>query len=162
MQSCLNTEPTRTHSWPAGARAALWAGCIALLLGLAPWAGAAQYRFVLVANRSVPVDSLERSEVAAIFLSQNAHWDDGSAVKPVTLRTSDVREEFAQVVHGKDDLALRKHWQRQIFTGRGTPPPERPNDEAILDYVARNPGAIGYVSSGAKIDTSAVKIVALR
>ncbi|MCB1054509.1 MAG: hypothetical protein KDD11_03235 [Acidobacteria bacterium] len=134
----------------------------ALLFVIAPIARAAQYRFVLVANRSVPVESLDRSEVSDIFLSQEAHWSDGSVVKPVTLRTAEVREEFAKVIHGKDDLQLRKHWQRQIFTGRGSPPPERPSDEALLDYVARTPGAIGYVSANARIDSSSVKVVALR
>ena len=38
-----------------------------------------------------------------------------------------------------------------IFSGRGVPPPELDSDEAVIRFVLKYPGAIGYVSAGADI-----------
>jgi len=38
------------------------------------------------------------------------------------------------------------YWQRKMSQGV-TPPPVRTTDEEVVAYVARTPGAIGYVSS---------------
>lgn len=41
--------------------------------------------------------------------------------------------------------------QQQIFSGRATPPAELASDAEVIAFVARTPGAIGYVSAGATL-----------
>ena len=47
--------------------------------------------------------------------------------------------------------AVANYWQRQIFSGRGTPPPIKESDAEVIAFVAANPGAIGYVSADAEV-----------
>lgn len=120
----------------------------------------AQDRFVLVAHADVPVDSIEREVLSQAFLQKSVRWSDGTPIRPVSLNVQRVRETFAQAVLGKSDLELKKYWQRQIFTGRGSPPPDRSTDEEVLDFVRQTPGAVGFVSAGTR--TTGVKVLQLR
>jgi len=56
-------------------------------------------------------------------------------------------------VHQRRVQAVLHYWQQQVFSGRGHPPPVLPSDAAVIEYVARTPGAIGYVSSGIRLTT---------
>jgi hypothetical protein len=56
--------------------------------------------------------------------------------------------------------AVKSYWQQVIFSGRGVPPPELESDEAVIRYVLRFPGAVGYVSGTA--DVRGVKVLAVR
>jgi ABC-type phosphate transport system substrate-binding protein len=147
-------------SWAAGH---CWVALLGILVGLTlltPTTASAQSGFVVVAHPDVPVSSIDMDMASKIFLQKERRWSDGTTIHPVTLAVSEVREEFAQVVHHRSELDLRKHWQRQIFTGRGSPPLERPNDAAVLEYVRSTPGAIGYISPGAR--ANGVKVIQLR
>ena len=64
---------------------------------------------------------------------------------------------FSQEILGRSLDMVESHWQAQVFSGRGTPPTGVANDQAVLDFVRRTPGAVGYVSRGAS--TSGVKVI---
>lgn len=82
-------------------------------------------------------------------------------VLPVDLpATSPVRSGFSQGVHDKPVAAIKVYWQRRIFTGQGVPPVEKASDREVLDYVAANRAAIGYVSANARVGDG-VKVVNL-
>lgn len=132
-----------------------------LLPGLLPAPGQGAADFQVVAHRGVPESSLTRAELSDIFLLRTLSWSDGTPTKPVTQETRQVDEAFCREVHGRSVASVKKFWQRQIFTGRGTPPPERASDSEVLSYVRSTPGAIGYVSSRANLD-SGVKQIQLR
>ena len=52
---------------------------------------------------------------------------------------------------------MKSYWSKQIFTGKGTPPKEVGNDASVLDLVANNKNAIGYVDAAQVSD--GVKVV---
>lgn len=117
--------------------------------------------FVIVVNAENPVAALDKREVAKLFIKRTSAWDDGVTAEPVDQAPDTAtREAFSEVVHGRSVAAVKSYWQKQIFSGRGVPPPELANDAAVLDFVGKNRGAIGYVSEGA--DTSGVKVVELK
>jgi hypothetical protein len=147
----------RIPAWPWIPKVVLVAVLLSILVATFP--ATAGPNFLLVAHEDVPGVSIDQNTAAKAFLHRGARWDNGLPIRPVTLATQEVREEFARVIHGKTDLELRKHWQRQVFTGRSSPPLERPNDEAVLDYVRHTPGAIGFVSLDA--EPAGVKILHL-
>jgi ABC-type phosphate transport system substrate-binding protein len=115
----------------------------------------------LVVNPSNPVSSVTRDQASRIFLKKSSTWDNGQRMMPVDLdESSPVRAKFSQIILGKDLAAVSSYWQRQIFSGGGTPPPTKGSDAEVLAYVRDNPGAVGYVSATA--DTTGVKVIQVK
>jgi ABC-type phosphate transport system substrate-binding protein len=116
--------------------------------------------FHVIVHPDNPAQRLSRRFVADAFLRRTARWPHGELLAPVDLSPqSSLRAEFSEQVLGKPLTALRMHWQQVIFTGRGLPPPEFPSEVAVVQYVLRERGAIGYVSPGA--DCAPAKVVTL-
>lgn len=136
-----------------------------LLLGtlLLPPVGLSQEsQFTLVVSPENDVSSLSRKDVARMFLKRTRSWPDGSAVIPVDQSSrATVRVVFTKDVLEAEGLekmsAVESFWQKQIFSGRGSPPPIKGSDDEVVAFVAKTPGAIGYVSEGTELGT--VKIV---
>ncbi|ASB48973.1 substrate-binding domain-containing protein [Alkalitalea saponilacus] len=117
--------------------------------------------YKVIVNSDNSTASLTSKEVSDIFLKRTSRWDSGVAILPVDLTpNSSVRATFTQEVHGRNVNAIRSFWQQAAFSGAGSPPPEQPNDEAVVNYVRNNPGAIGYVSAAAS--TVGVKTITVR
>ncbi|MBN2370749.1 MAG: substrate-binding domain-containing protein [Vicinamibacteria bacterium] len=129
------------------------------LIGAAPETSAADFKVVV--NDANPIASIEAANLAQLFLKKQTRWDDGSAVKPVDLSVnSSTRAVFTKRIHGRDVNAIQSYWQKQIFSGRATPPPEMSSDADVVAFVRMRPGAIGYVSSEAAVGKG-VKVVGL-
>lgn len=124
---------------------------ISLLLAIPSISAAADYR--LIVNEASPVKSLRSEEVQRFMLGKTTKWAHGLQVQPVDQApNSSIRAAFSRDVLEKSISAVKGYWQSQIFSGRGVPPTELQSDDAVVDFVRRNPGAIGYVSSGATLD----------
>ena len=120
---------------------------------LADAAGGAEPGLRVVVNEANPVTSLSREELADLFLKKVSSWGDGTLVLPVDQLERDG-------ILRKSSNAVRAYWQQRIFAGRDIPPPERESDGAVLAFVRRNRGAIGYVS--AESSTAGVKALTVR
>jgi ABC-type phosphate transport system substrate-binding protein len=106
----------------------------------------------VIVNLSNPINSTTREFVAQVFFKRITRWQGGDVVHPVDLRAeSNVRRAFSGGVLKRSVAAVRSYWQQRIFSGRDLPPPELDSDEAVIKYVSSSPGAIGYVSPGAKL-----------
>jgi ABC-type phosphate transport system substrate-binding protein len=108
--------------------------------------------FVLIVNAKNSQKTAPRSFVADAFLKKATRWDDDEAIRPVDQKPSaDVRKSFSKLVLKRSVAAVRNYWQQKIFAGRGVPPPELDSDEAVVAYVEKHVGAVGYVSVSAKL-----------
>ena len=117
--------------------------------------------YQLVVNNNNSITSLSKDRVKKIFTKKLTKWDNDSKIKPVDLpKNSTVRSKFTKDVFNKSVSAMKAFWQRQIFSGKGVPPPEKKNNAAVIEYVKNNSGAIGYVSTNA--DISGVKKVTIK
>jgi len=128
--------------------------CAAAALGFAlrSQAQEAAPDFRVIAHPSRPSSSVERAFLADAFLKKVTRWADGENIRPADLRpNSAARKRFTEVVLKRSVGAVRSYWQQRIFSGRDVPPPELDSDEDVLAFVAKHPGAIGYVSGAAKI-----------
>ena len=131
----------------------------AITLGLST--GVYAQNFKVIVNTDNTVKEITKKQLDKIFLKKSTKWDDDTKIKPVNLdQESDVRESFSKDVHRKNVSAIKAYWQKQIFTGKGVPPVEKSNDEEIVEFIKSNPGAIGYVSSGA--NTNGVNTVTVK
>lgn len=132
------------------------------LLVLLPGARtAAAADFKIVVNASNPIETAKAAELGQLFLKKDTRWDSGATVEPVDQASgSAVRASFSKVAHGKSVNAVTSYWQRQIFSGRATPPPELSSDAEVLSFVRSHPWAIGYVSASASVGDG-LKVVRL-
>jgi ABC-type phosphate transport system substrate-binding protein len=129
--------------------------------GLVTARPAAAEGFAVVVNKANPLDRLARAEVSKLFLRRTRAWPNGVAVVPYDLSaTSPVRASFSAGVHQKALWIIVAFWQQEIASGRTTPPDVHPTEQAALDAVRRNPGAVAYVSEGAALGPD-VKALAL-
>lgn len=115
----------------------------------------------VIVHKDNPADSITRSELSQYLLKKSSRWGNGYSAKvdPVDLDSgSDVREAFSRDIHKRSVASIKNYWQRQIFSGRGVPPPEVGSEAAVISHVS-SPGAIGYVSSRATLDS--VKVVSV-
>lgn len=114
----------------------------------------------VIVNKNNSITSINKSELSDIFYKKSSEFSNGSKVTPVDQKASSaVRKSFTSEVHGKSVTAIKSFWQQSVFQGKSTPPIEKSQDEAVVEYVANNPGAIGYVSSSA--DVSSVKTISI-
>jgi ABC-type phosphate transport system substrate-binding protein len=135
---------------------------IILILAVLAWAVpavATGQGFKVVVNEANPSDTISMQQLENIFMKKTGTWRNGQPVIPVDqTASSSTRHGFSNVIFGRDTNAIKSHWQRQIFSGRGVPPPEKASDNEVLAFVRVNSGAIGYVSSDADVG-SGVKVL---
>jgi hypothetical protein len=117
--------------------------------------------FQLIAHAANPHGEVSEQFVAEAMLKKTTRWSHGETIRPVDLpAASRVRQRFSQRVLKRSVAAVRSYWQQRIFTGRDVPPPELDSDEAVIRYVSKHAGAIGYVGANAKLGET--KPLALR
>jgi ABC-type phosphate transport system substrate-binding protein len=123
---------------------------LASLGGSLPVVGADQ-TFKVIVNPDVQGNQIPRHALSSIFLRSVQRWGDGRTVRPVdqSMR-SPVREAFTQQVLAKRVEGLAYFWSERIRNGV-TPPPVKSSDADVIEYVAANEGAIGYVSVGTPV-----------
>jgi ABC-type phosphate transport system substrate-binding protein len=108
--------------------------------------------FRVIVNPDNPSISASRDFLERAFLKQTADWSDGESIRPVDQRPdSGVRRAFSNAVLKRSIAAVRSYWTQRIFSGRGVPPPELDSDEAVVGYVLKHRGAVGYVAGNADL-----------
>ena len=102
--------------------------------------------------------SISAKNVQRIFLGKEKKFPDGKETLPVNQASgAPARDAFDNKILGRSSTQVSAYWSKLVFTGKGIPPKEVDNDQAVIDIVANNPNAIGYVDSSAA--TGAVKVV---
>lgn len=121
-------------------RTALIAG---LLLGGYP-AMAAELAVIVAADLAAA--PLEAGMLRDIYLKKTFLDEGGRKIVPVNLPVSHpVREAFSRALFHQDSSALQGYWNQRYFHGI-RPPYVLQSQAAVVRFVARTPGAIGYVA----------------
>jgi ABC-type phosphate transport system substrate-binding protein len=133
---------------------------VVLLGGLASMTvSAAGNQVIIVANSALAIDSINESELSRIYLLRQTAWADGSPIIALNREANNpTRELFTTQVLKQTANALASHWQQMHFKGK-TPPLVQESDQAVLVFVEKVQGAIGYVSSDTPIGNH-VKVLA--
>ena len=124
-----------------------------LLIDRGPAAAESVADFRVIVHPDNPSTSLSRDALTDSFLKRTTRWGDGETIRPVDQRSdSAVRRRFSDSVLQRSVAAVKSYWQQRIFSGRELPPPELESDEAVVSYVMKHRGAVGYVSGAAKLE----------
>jgi len=115
---------------------------------------------IVIANPSVKSAEVSKSDLRDVFTGAATSLKDGSHVTPVLLKSGPAHDEFLSEYIGKNDTAFRASWRSLVFSGQASMPKSLDSDSAVVEYVAHNPGAIGYIGKSTPHD--GVKILAVR
>lgn len=120
-----------------------------ILVLLFPWHALAD--IVVIVNAANPVRSMTPAEVAALYLARTRTFPSGEfALVFDQPRNSELRQRFFKNVANMAIGQVNTYWSRLMFSGQEIPPQALPNEQAVIDIVRRNPGAIGYISTAPK------------
>jgi ABC-type phosphate transport system substrate-binding protein len=106
----------------------------------------AKAQVIVIANPGVKATEISKSDLRDVFTGNATSLKDGSRVVPILLKASTTNEEFLQVYIGKSDSAYRAGWRSLVFSGQASMPKNLDPEAAVVDFVAHNTGAIGYIS----------------
>ena len=115
---------------------------------------------VVIANPSVKATDISAADLRDVFTGASSTLKGGSQVVPVLLKQGAVHEGFLSLYVGKSDSAFRAYWRSLLFSGQGVMPQTLDSEAAMVDFVARTPGAIGYV--GRSTTHEGVKVLTVR
>jgi hypothetical protein len=114
----------------------------------------------VIANSSVGVSQISPEDLRRVFLVTKTSLADGSHVVPVLLNLSSAYKAFLQEYIDKTPAGLENYYRSLAFTGKGTMPKMLKTEAAVLEYVKRTKGAIGFVSADAQ--TEGVKLLEVK
>jgi ABC-type phosphate transport system substrate-binding protein len=106
---------------------------------------------VIIVNKGVAVESMEKEALRDLFLGNISVWPDDKKINFAILGSSETHQSFVQTYTRKTESQFQAWWKRKLFTGTGKFPPKFSTDQEMIDYVAKTEGGLGYVSSGAAI-----------
>lgn len=118
----------------------------------------ASFAATLVVNSDIDSTRINAEQIELIYLGKKTLWDSGQRIVPVLVNEeSEESKRFLENVLKKSVAQYRAYWKRRLFSGGGAVPKTFRTSTEVVEFVARTPGAIGVVQSGAK--DSRVKVV---
>lgn len=134
---------------------------LALIIGCSAERSVAEIEITIIANTSVTETTLSGKKLEDIFLGKVVQWSDNAAIHVVTVKDQKIHQAFLDQYLKRSESQWNTYWKRLIFTGTGTPPEQAETQQALLDYVAKTKGAIGYIETETlSIDT--IKILEVK
>lgn len=107
----------------------------------------AEPTLVVIVPRNAPALELNRATLRDVYLKKIVIDDRGQALVPVNLPPGHpLRQWFSGEILHTDDEQLQSYWNERYFHGV-RPPYVLRSQTAIVRFVARTAGAIGYVAS---------------
>jgi len=117
---------------------------------------------VIITHASYKGTSISQNDLKKIYLGKKKTLPEGGNANPVDQSAnSPARKIFYSVIVKKSPSKLKSYWSKKIFTGKGTPPKIVGDDGAVLDWVGRHPGSLGYISKSFEVN-SKVKVLTIK
>lgn len=112
----------------------------------------------VITHPAVKEIGLSKSKLAKIYLGKLKKFSNGQRIKRVDLpKKSKERKKFYQTVIKKSESEMNRYWSKLKYTGKGKPPKTLNSAREVLQWVANNEGAIGYIDG--KYLNKSVKVV---
>jgi|GEM_PF-394177 len=101
----------------------------------------------IIANKDLPAVQLDKDDIAAIYLLKKKHWENGDDIMPINLPAqAEARNRFTAEIFDSTPDKLGSYWDQMLFKGE-TPPVTQNSEQAVILFVERIKGAIGYVET---------------
>lgn len=120
---------------------------IAIMVFLLAGATNAWSQILVIAHKTVPIDTLKKSELLDFYTCDIKKWRDGQPVIVFDLKSpSEVKTAFYFYL-GKSSSRMKSIWLKKLLSGEGEPPQAMDSEDEVLQKVATTAGAIGFVSN---------------
>ena len=120
----------------------------------------ASAQVIVIVNPSVQATDVSKSDLRDVFTGGASSLKNGAHVNPVLLKGGPADDEFLSAYIGKNDTAFKAGWRSLVFSGQASMPKTLDSEAAMVEYVAHNTGAIGYISKSTPHE--GVKVLAVR
>lgn len=125
---------------------------ITILIGLFLCAASGHAQVAVVAHKSVPLDSLTKSQLLDYYSCEIKQWSKDLPIIVVDLKLqSDVKDAFYKFL-GMTASRMKSIWLKKLLMGEGVEPLVVRSEEEMLKKVAATPGALGFVSASKVTD----------
>ena len=119
---------------------------IVIILFLFSWSETSFSQVAVVVHKSVPRDTIRKSELLDIYTGDIRKWHNDQPVVVFDLKPKgEVKETFYKFL-GKTSSRMKSIWMKMVLSGEGDPPDSMNSEDELLKMVAATTGAIGFVS----------------
>ena len=119
-----------------------------IALVLLVWACSVRAELAVIVNPQSGVDQLGRSQVINIFLASNREFPNGEPAVPIDLSPgSPENARFYRALVNRNTQQMSAYWSRLVFSGKASPPLRANSWKEVIQAVATNRNASGYVES---------------
>ena len=98
---------------------------------------------MLIVNRDAGITAIDTQQAVNLFMGRYNLLPSGISAIPVDYVPH--RSAFYQQLVGKTLAEINGYWARLVFSGRASPPLQLHTPDGLLQFVANNRGAIGYL-----------------
>lgn len=101
---------------------------------------------VVVVSPESPVTEIPRLHLSDLYLGRTSTFPNGESAEPIDQEPgSEARREFYERFLGRSQSEIKAHWSKAVFTGRGRPPRDVADGEAMKELLSGNPRGVGYI-----------------
>ncbi len=131
---------------------------IVTILFLFSWPETSFSQVAVIAHKSVPVDTIKKSELLDFYTADIKKWINGDKVIVNDLKPKgEVKKIFYKFL-GKTPSRMKSIWLKNMLSGEGDPPEALKSEEEMLQKIAATPGAIGFLSH-TKVDNNVKTLI---
>lgn len=111
------------------------------------WTCIALSQIAVIAHKSVPLDTIEKSNLLDCYTGDKSFWKDGTPVIIFDLKEKgNTRGVFYKYL-GISSTRIKSIWMKRMLSGDADPPEFLESEDKMLQKVASTKGAIGFVST---------------
>jgi len=110
------------------------------------WISATSAQVAVIAHKSVPLDTIKKSELLNFFTGDVSFWSDGKPIIIFDLKSKGEMKDTFYHFLGISSSRIKSIWMKRMLSGDADPPEFLKSEEDMLKKVAATAGAIGFVS----------------
>ncbi len=119
---------------------------IILLLLVAHLAQSQNAQLTVISNQKGAPAELKLEELRSIFMGEKQRWRNGTKVIIALMKpNTEIGRAISNKLYNMSSDEVNKFWLALVFQGKADSPVSFDSPEALENFVATNPGAIGIV-----------------
>lgn len=115
---------------------------------------------VVIVNKKNSTSALSSNQLKDLYLGDASSFPNGSAATVVFSKEENDARKKMNALLGKSQTQINAIWMKKALNDGVKAPPQLSSAEDIIEFVAKNPGAIGYVPAGTSLPAT-VKAVSI-
>ncbi|MCU0858466.1 MAG: hypothetical protein MUC65_08710 [Pontiellaceae bacterium] len=115
--------------------------------------------FAVIAGSQRDTGGWTVRELRDVFLGNRKSWPNGDKITLAVLHQGSVHTAFLTSITAKSEQQYTRYWRQLVFSGKGTMPKIFDTEEALLEFVKKEPGAIGCIGLALADSTPGLTII---